>query len=33
MNGELTPQAALDGMQKELEDLYARNTEMYVKTS
>jgi multiple sugar transport system substrate-binding protein len=33
MNGELTPQAALDGMQKELEDLFARNPDMYKKAS
>ena len=31
MNGELTPQAALDGMQKELEELFARNPDMYKK--
>jgi hypothetical protein len=33
MNGELTPQAALDGMQKELEELYARTPDMYAKPS
>jgi len=31
MNGELTSQEALDGMQKELEDLFARNPDLYAK--
>lgn len=29
MNAEMTAQAALDALQKELEDLYARNPDMY----
>ncbi|MFN3979039.1 MAG: ABC transporter substrate-binding protein [Caldilinea sp.] len=33
MNGEMTPQAALDGMQKDLEDLYARTPNMYSQSS
>jgi len=33
MNEELAPQAALDGLQKELEDLYARNPDMYKKAN
>jgi multiple sugar transport system substrate-binding protein len=32
MNGSMTPQAAMDGLQKELETLYQRNPDMY-KTS
>ena len=33
MNEELTPQAAMDGLQKELEELYARTPDMYPAAS
>jgi hypothetical protein len=33
MTGELTAQAALDGMQAELEELYERNPDQYPASS